>query len=100
MNSNRKKRKAKNRDKKNRDKKNKKKWVRPKGYSKEYEIRRSGEGKRVSIGILSLITTLYEICKPESDKDRRMISYLICLMDKEFRGNSYREHVSYLRHHP
>ena len=49
MNSNRKKRKAKNRDKKNRDKKNrdkknKKKWVRPKGYSKEYEIRRSGEG--------------------------------------------------------
>ncbi len=49
MNSNRKKRKAKNRDKKNRDKKNKKKWVRPKGYSKEYEIRRSGEGVRVHL---------------------------------------------------
>ena len=95
MNSNRKKRKA-----KNRDKEDKKKWVRPKGYSKKYEMRRSGEGKRVSIGILALTTILYEICKPKSDKDRRMISYLICLMDKEFRGNSYREHVSYLEANP
>ena len=59
MNSNRKKRKA-----KNRDKEDKKKWVRPKGYSKKYEMRRSGEEKRVSIGILALTTILYEICKP------------------------------------
>ena len=91
MNSNRKKRKAKNRAKEDKDKENKEKWVRPKGYSKEYEVRRSGEGKRVSIRIRSLATTLYEIFKPKSDKDRREISYLICLMDKEFRGNSYRE---------
>ena len=102
MNSNRKKRKAKNRAKedKDKDKENKEKWVRPKGYSKEYEVRRSGEGKRVSIRIRSLATTLYEIFKPKSDKGRREISYLICLMDKEFRGNSYREHVSYLEANP
>ncbi len=100
MNSNRKKRKAKNRAKEDKDKENKEKWVRPKGYSKEYEVRRSGEGKRVSIRIRSLATTLYEIFKPKSDKDRREISYLICLMDKEFRGNSYREHVSYLEANP
>ena len=100
MNSNRKKRKAKNRAKKDKDKENKEKWVRPKGYSKEYEARRSGEGKRVSIGIRSLATTLYAIFKPKSDKDRREISYLICLMGKEFRGNSYREHVSYLEANP
>ena len=55
-----------------------------KATAKKYEMRRSGEGKRVSIGILALTTILYEICKPKSDKDRRMISYLICLMDKEF----------------
>ena len=95
MNSNRKKRRA-----KNTDQENKKKWTRPKGYSKEYEMRRSGEGKRVINGIRSLTTTLYEIFKPKSDKDRREISYLICLMDKEFRGNSYREHVSYLEANP
>ena len=100
MNSNRKKRKAKNRAKEDKDKENKEKWVRPKGYSKEYEVRRSGEGKRVSIRIRSLATTLYKIFKPKSDKDRREISYLICLMDKEFRGNSYREHVSYLEANP
>ena len=100
MNSNRKKRKAKNRAKEDKDKENKEKWVRPKGYSKEYEVRRSGEGKRVSIRIRSLATTLYEIFKPKSDKGRREISYLICLMDKEFRGNSYREHVSYLEANP
>ncbi len=100
MNSNRKKRKAKNRAKEDKDKENKEKWVRPKGYSKEYEVRRSGEGKRVSIRIRFLATTLYEIFKPKSDKDRREISYLICLMGKEFRGNSYREHVSYLEANP
>ena len=95
MNSNRKKKKA-----KNSDKENKKKWVRPKDYSKKYEIRRSGEGKRVINSLRSLTATLYEICKPKSDKDRRMISYLICFVDKEFRGNSYREHVSYLETNP
>ncbi len=95
MNSNRKKRKT-----KSTDQENKKKWIRPKGYSKEYEIRRSGEWKRVATNIRSLTTTLYKICKPRSDKDRRRISYLICLADKEFRGNSYREHVSYLEANP
>ena len=28
-----------------------------------------------------------------------MISYLACLVDKEFRGHSYRSHVSYIESH-
>ena len=73
---------------------------RPKGYSRRYEIRRSGEGKRVRINLHSLVAVLYEIYKPKSAKDRREISYAVCLIDKEFRGNSYREHASYLEANP
>ena len=92
MNSNRKKKMRSKRD----ANKEGKKWVRPKGYCKRYERRRSGEGKRVRTGIHSLTALLYEIHNPQSGRDRREISYTVCLIDKEFRGNSYREHTSYL----
>ena len=57
---------------------------------------RGAERGRARIGVRPLIILLYEIYEPKSDKARREIPYAVCLVDKEFRGNSYREHVSYL----
>ena len=43
----------------------------------------------------ALLALLNDIYEPRSATGKRMISYLTCLVDKEFRGHSYRSHVSY-----
>ena len=75
------------------------KWVRPKGYYCRYERERRGEGKRIHIRTKALLTLLNDIYEPRSATEKRMISYLACLVDKEFRGHSYRSHVSYIESH-
>ena len=75
------------------------KWVRPKGYYCRYERERRGEGKRIQIRTKALLTLLNDIYEPRSATEKRMISYLACLVDKEFRGHSYRSHVSYIESH-
>ena len=72
------------------------KWVRPKGYYCRYEKERRGEGKRIQIRTKALLTLLNNIYDPRSATEKRMISYLACLVDKEFRGHSY---VSYIESH-
>ena len=69
------------------------KWIRPKGYYCRYERERRGEGKRIQIRTKALLTLLSDICEPLSVTEKRMISYLTCLVDKEFRGHLYRSHV-------
>ena len=73
--------------------------TRPKGYYCRYERERRGEGKRIQIKTKALLTLLNEIYKPRSATEKRVISYLACLVDKEFRGHSYRSHVSYIESH-
>ena len=75
------------------------KWVRPKGYYCRYERGRRGEGKRIRLRTKALLTLLNDIYEPRSATGKRMISYLACLVDKEFRGHSYRSHVSYIESH-
>ena len=75
------------------------KWIRPKGYYCRYERERRGEGKRIQIRTKALLTLLNDIYEPRSATEKRMISYLACLVDKEFRGHSYRSHVSYIESH-
>ena len=74
-------------------------WVRPKGYYCRYERERRGEGKRIRTRTKALLTLLNDIYEPRSAIEKRMISYLACLVDKEFRGHSYRSHVSYIESH-
>ena len=65
------------------------KWIRPKGYYCRYERERGGgEGKRIQIRAKVLLALLNDIYEPRSATEKRMISYLACLVDKEFRGNS------------
>ena len=75
------------------------KWIRPKGYYCRYERERRGEGKRIRTRTKALLTLLNDIYEPRSAAEKRMISYLACLVDKEFRGHSYRSHVSYIESH-
>ena len=75
------------------------KWVRPKGYYCRYERERRGEGKRIHTRTKALLTLLNDIYEPRSATEKRMISYLACLVDKEFHGHSYRSHVSYIESH-
>ena len=75
------------------------KWIRPKGYYCRYERERRREGKRIRTRTKALLTLLNDIYEPRSATGKRMISYLACLVDKEFRGHSYRSHVSYIEPH-
>ncbi len=76
-----------------------KKWERPAGYYKEYETRRRGEGRVTRLRIKALAALLSEICSPAVPGMARMIPYMVCLADREFRCHSYRRHVSYLQTH-
>ena len=58
-----------------------------------------GEGKRIHTRTKALLTLLNDIYEPGSATGKRMITYLACLVDKEFRGHSYRSHVSYIEPH-
>ena len=58
-----------------------------------------GEGKVTKLRIKALIALLFKIYEPTTPSERRMIRYMVCLADKEFRGHSYRRHVSYLQTH-
>ena len=73
------------------------KWKRPAGYSKEYEARRNDEGHITKLKIKALVTLLYGIYSPVTASEKRMIAYMVCLADREFRCHSYRQHVSYLQ---
>ena len=75
------------------------KWIRPKGYYCRYERERRGEGKRIQIRTKAPLALLNGIYEPRPATEKRMISYLACLVDKEFRGHSYRSHVSYIESH-
>ena len=75
------------------------KWIRLQGYYCRYERERRGESKRIQIRTKALLTLLNDIYEPRSATEKRMISYLACLVDKEFRGHSYRSHVSYIESH-
>ena len=75
------------------------KWIRPKGYYCRYERERRGEGKRIRTRTKALLTLLNDIYEPRSTTKKCMISYLACLVDKKFRGHSYRSHVSYIESH-
>ena len=75
------------------------KWERPDGYYKEYETRRRGEGHTTRLRIKALTALLLEIYSPVTTSEMRMISYMVCLADREFRCHSYRQHVSYLQTH-
>ena len=74
-------------------------WIRPRGYYCRYERERRGEGRRIQIRTKALLTLLNDIYEPRSATGRRVISYLACLVDKEFCGHSYRSHVSYIESH-
>ena len=75
------------------------KWIRPKGYYCRYERERRGEDKRIRTRANAPLTLLNDIYEPRSATEKRMILYLACLVDKEFRGHSYRSHVSYIEPH-
>ena len=100
---------SKKRDKNTKDSKDKKhcksrktddqKWERLDGYYKEYEARRRGEGRVTKLRIKALTALLHEIYSPVTPSEMRMISYMVCLADREFRCHSYRQHVSYLQTH-
>ena len=75
------------------------KWGRPKGYYCRYERERRGEGKRIQIRTKALLTPLNDIYEPRPATEKRMISYMACLVDKEFCGHSHRSHVSYIESH-
>ena len=47
----------------------------------------------------ALLTLLNDIYEPRSATEKRTISYLACLVDKEFCGHSHRSHVSYIESH-
>ncbi len=76
-----------------------KKWERPAGYYKEYETRRRGEGHTTRLRIKALTALLLEIYPLATSGNVRMIPYMVCLADREFRCHSYRQHVSYLQTH-
>ena len=76
-----------------------KKWERPAGYYKEYETRRGGEGHVTRLRIKALAALLSEIYPSATSGKVRMIPYMVCLADREFRCHSYRQHVSYLQTH-
>ncbi len=76
-----------------------KKWERPAGYYKEYETRRMGEGHTTRLRIKALAALLSEIYPLAIPDKTRMIPYMVCLADREFRCHSYRQHVSYLQTH-
>ena len=78
---------------------NDKKWERPAGYYKEYETRRRGEGHVTRLRIKALTALLSEIYPSATPDKVRMIPYMVCLADREFRCHSYRQHVSYLQTH-
>ena len=78
---------------------NDKKWERPAGYYKEYETRRRGEGHVTRLRIKALTSLLSEIYPSATPDKTRMIPYMVCLADREFRCHSYRQHVSYLQTH-
>ena len=100
---------SKKRDKITKDRKDKKhcksrktddqKWEWPDGYYKDYEVRRRGEGHTTQLRIKVLTALLHEIYSPVTTSEMRMISYMTCLADREFRCHSYRQHVSYLQTH-
>ena len=71
----------------------------PSGYYKEYEARRRGEGRVTKLRIKALVALLFEIYSPVTPSEVRMIPYMVCLADREFRCHSYRQHVSYLQTH-
>ena len=75
------------------------KWERPDGYYKEYEARKRDEGHTTRLRIKALTALLLEIYSPVTPSEMRMISYMACLADREFRCHSYRQHVSYLQAH-
>ena len=56
------------------------KWVRPKGYYCRYE--RRGEDKRIRTRIKALLTLLNDTYELRSATGKRMIPYLICLVDR------------------
>ena len=71
---------------------------RPEGYYQKIERRRKGEGKRVRLGIQRVSKDLEEMLRgTKHEKDAPMI---VCLLDMEFRGHSYRGHVAYMDAHP
>ena len=76
-----------------------KKWKHLTGYYKEYEKRRRREGRVTRLRLMALRILLSEIYSPIIPNDMRMIPYMVCLADKEFRCHSYRRHVSYLQTH-
>ena len=58
------------------------KWVRPKGYYCRYERERGGGDKRIRTKIKALLTLLNDTYELRSATGKRMISYLICLVDR------------------
>ena len=75
------------------------KWERLDGYYKECEARRRGEGRVTKLRIKALTALLHEIYSPVTPNEIRMIPYMVCFADREFRCHSYRQHVSYLQTH-
>ena len=73
---------------------NGKKWEPSLGYYKKYEARRRGEGHVTKLRIKTLVALLFEIYSPVTPGEIRMIPYMACLAEREFRCHSYRQHVS------
>jgi len=73
------------------------KYVRPAGYSKQYEEKRRKDGKRCRLGIRKFREILSSLVDAGHARD---IPYVMCLLDMEYRGNSYRRHVEYMDLHP
>ncbi len=75
------------------------KWTRPKGYGAEYEEKRRDEGKRIRISLTLLRCIVHEYLQPQTKKELEYAGRILCLLDMEFRGLSYRRYVSYLETH-
>ena len=57
------------------------------------------KGHVTKLRIKALVALLFEIYSPVTPSEVRMIPYMVCLADREFRCHSYRQHVSYLQTH-
>jgi len=73
------------------------KYVRPAGYFKQYEEKRRKDGKRRRLGIRKFREILSSVLDAKQSRD---MPYAMCLLDMEYRGNSYRVHAGYMDSHP
>ena len=76
-----------------------KKWERPPDTTRDTRQGGVGEGRVTRLRIKALAALLSEIYPSATPGKVRMITYMVCLADREFRCHSYRQHVSYLQTH-